>query len=246
VRGLLNFIAIHYLSTALTMSPRTKTNEDEPFLEYTDDASTGEPDRNPPYHHVKGRNSVFTNFLIIIVTSLFWIMVLLALSRPVKPLNSSSKAGDRHNITTNAKLLTCGNSTQEAKALGCKYDVLLNHWVAAPCLDEDWIAEYEDDGSWAAFADENMTQQIKTVEEMSEREFYYTSVRDHINHCGTMWKKQFWALYREQTALDSLIASPGHTDHCAHYLMDIAMRNETEPTKVEIGFAGCWIRQGNW
>lgn len=56
-----------------------------------------------------------------------------------------------HNVTSGAKLLSCGNSTVEALAAGCQYDTLLNAWVPARCLDREWIEEYQDDGSWAAF-----------------------------------------------------------------------------------------------
>lgn len=58
-----------------------------------------------------------------------------------------------HNVTSGAKLVGCGNSTAEALAGGCKYDTLLNAWVPGRCFDREWIEEYEDDGSWAAFAE---------------------------------------------------------------------------------------------
>lgn len=58
-----------------------------------------------------------------------------------------------HNVTSGARLVTCGNSTAEALAENCKYDTLLNAWVPARCLDREWIEEYQDDGSWAAFAE---------------------------------------------------------------------------------------------
>ena len=171
-------------------------------------------------------------------------MVLYVISSPSihywKPV---TKEGDSHNVTSNAKLLSCGKSTQEAKALGCKYDVLLNAWVPAPCMDEEFIQEYKDDGTWSSYADWNMTQKLTTVDEISERKFYYTSVKDHVNHCAVMWKKQFWALFEERPAFDTIIASPGHTDHCAQYLVDVMESDWNEPTKVEMGFAGCWIRQ---
>ena len=147
----------------------------------------------------------------------------------------------RHNVTTNAKLLTCGSSPAGARARGCKYDMFLNNWIPEQCYDEEWIVEYQDDGSWSAHADENLTQPL-TVEEMEDRDFYYTSLRDHINHCAKMWNKQFWALYTERAALDTIIVDPGHTEHCAQFLMDASEVNATQATKTYVGFAGCWIR----
>lgn len=54
--------------------------------------------------------------------------------------------------------------------------------------------------------------------------------------------------------MDSFIASPGHTDHCASYLADagVGMLNggdrmegedEVQSTLVDVGFAGCWVRE---
>ena len=231
-------------SAPSTMSSETKDIEHQPFLGYSDDPTINKPQPERQYRHVESRRtSLLSHSLVFVITSLLWVVVLFAISSPPTHWRSTSNVGDRHNITSNRRLLKCGNSTQEARALDCKYDILLNNWVPAPCLDQDFIDEYRDDDSWAAFADVNMTQQLKTIDEMSERAFYYTSVRDHINHCAVIWKKQFWALFEETPAFDTMVASPGHTDHCAQYLMDVTESSWTEPTKVEMGFAGCWIRE---
>lgn len=226
------------------MAPKSNEQEDQPFLSYSDDPTIEETKSNGQFYHTEGRrNRLLSHILVFVITSLLWILVLYAISHPSKHWNSASKMGGRHNVTSNAKLITCGNSTQEARALGCKYDILLNNWVPEPCVDQDFIDEYTDDGSWASFADEEMTQQITSIDELSEMDFYYTSVRDHVNHCAVMWKKQFAELFDERPAFDTVIASTGHTDHCASYLMGATGRNQTEPTKVFRGFAGCWIRQ---
>ncbi|UQC76901.1 uncharacterized protein CLUP02_02367 [Colletotrichum lupini] len=152
-----------------------------------------------------------------------------ALSQPSASYNS----GQRHNITTGRTRISCGNTTKEARAKGCKYDVLLNHWVPAQCFDKDSVDEYQEDASWGAFADKNMTQQL-TIDEMSERDFYWTSIRDHINHCAIMWRRQFYALYDERAAIDTI------------YLMDAVDSKWKEPTKTMRGFAGCWARVTAW
>jgi hypothetical protein len=233
------------------MPSKTKRTESQPFLEpYSDNPATNDPESDRKFRPIEGRkNRLLSHSLVFVVTSLLWMLVIFGMSEfPTWTWSnwrtSISEVDNRHNVTSNAKLVKCGSTTQEARALGCKYDILLNNWVPSACIDRDeFVEEYLDDGSWAAFADEKMTQKLTTVDEMSEREFYYTSVRDHINHCAVMWKKQFWALYEERQAFDTVIASPGHTDHCAQYLMDAGEGNWTVATRVERGFAGCWIRQ---
>ena len=109
-------------------------------------------------------------------------------------------------------------------------------------MDEEFVQEYQDDGSWAAYADENMTQRITSIDEMSELDHYWTSPRDHINHCAVMWKKQFYTLFEDRPVFDEVITDPYHTEHCAEYLMYVTEDDYKGPTRVEVGFAGCWIR----
>lgn len=152
-----------------------------------------------------------------------------------------------HNITSHARRVHCGGSTVEAKQRGCKYDILLNDWVPSECWDPSTIAEYQDDDSWRAYRDENLTDIVSTVDEMSEMEFYYTSTRDHINHCSMLWRKQFNSFYYENATFDTVIADPMHTEHCTQYLIDMGHRIKewaTEPVRTEPGWSGCWIRDG--
>lgn len=160
-----------------------------------------------------------------------------------------SSSTDRLNITSNATLLTCGSTVPQAKSNNCKYDILLNNWVPAPCYSQEFVDEYVDENNyseangWGGFADEAMTRRL-TLQQMSEGPFYWTSLRDHVTHCAVMWKKQFATMYEFEAkgVLDTVLASYGHTDHCAQYLMDSSWRNWTGPTKTEMGFAGCWVR----
>jgi hypothetical protein len=239
-------------------------NEDQPFLRYHDDPTAEEQksnhDRSRFQHYsIPHRTSLISHLIVFTTTSVLWIMIIpfivAAISpedslNPFSPSSTSSSTSNnsknislnRHNITTNASLVTCGNNLQSAKQSGCKYDVLLNSWVPAPCYDQEFIDEYKDDASWTGYADYNLTQPL-SVAEMSEREYYYTSPRDHINHCAIMWRKQFFSLFEERFAFDTMIASPHHTDHCSQYLMDVAEKHWVEPTKTVVVFAGCWIRE---
>ncbi|KAL0931566.1 uncharacterized protein CTRU02_214301 [Colletotrichum truncatum] len=228
------------------------TPEHQPFLKYSDDPAAEEA--SPPQQHVQRRTALVSHILVFVGTSVVWVLVMLfvvpsskiAIARYHAAQNGMSWherhniTGGRHNITTGRRLVSCGNSTTEARAQGCKYDILLNHWVPAPCFDKDSVDEYQEDNSWGAFADTKLTQKL-TIDEMSERDFYWTSTRDHINHCAIMWRRQYYALFDQRAAVDSIITSPGHTEHCSQYLMDVVDARWTDPTKTMRGFAGCWI-----
>lgn len=78
---------------------------------------------------------------------------------------------------------------------------------------------------------------------------YYTAVREHIFHCTLIWKKQFYTLFKQEDNLDSLIASPNHTDHCIYILNALIDPVTSEPTGIlgnytynGVIFGGCWIK----
>ncbi|KEF52130.1 uncharacterized protein A1O9_11756 [Exophiala aquamarina CBS 119918] len=219
--------------------------EQQPFLQYSDDSSSVDEHESGRHgRHVKTSWSIFlSHFLVFLLTSSLWVAISFAIAPASTNSTAVSTKDERHNVTSNAWALDCGDSVEEARELGCAYDVLLNHWVPAPCVDDEFVKEYQDDGSWAAYYDEGLTHQIMTIDEMSEQDIYYTSVRDHINHCAVVWKKQFYMLFEERQAFDSVIVMPYHTDHCAQYLTEVSDRDWNSSTRVEVGFAGCWIRE---
>ncbi|TLD32966.1 hypothetical protein PspLS_00023 [Pyricularia sp. CBS 133598] len=162
------------------------------------------------------------------------------------PLPGGSR-GAAHNITSAATLVKCGGSTEEAKANGCHYDILLNHWVPEQCRDQEWVDEYKEDETWTGFADEARTQKIQGIDAMSNRDHYFTSTRDHVNHCVQLWKKQFLMLYEERN-IDTISASWGHTEHCSQFLLDVTDKFQDfydEPILVQVGWAGCYVRDNH-
>lgn len=140
--------------------------------------------------------------------------------------------------------LSCGHSNEEAKAFGCEYDILTNHWLPHQCKDAKSISDYQADGSWMPFADLARTEQL-AVAELGDREFYYTSLRDHIVHCAMLWRRQYRAFSEGWKFVDSITADGNHTDHCSGFLMDMADLESfrAEPIVVSVGRSGCYVQE---
>ncbi|KAK1659128.1 hypothetical protein BDP55DRAFT_563677 [Colletotrichum godetiae] len=251
----------------------TKQEDHEPFLGFRDDPNKRISNEHEEMDNDSSRRRqqqalrtsrpgrLLRDVLVCLATSLLWVAAFYLLVP--KSLNrhtggnvtEGEGGGDRtptssdyiaafHNVTTNAEFISCGNSTVEAKKMNCKYDTLLNYWVPSQCYDREFETEYKDDDSWNAFADQNLTQPI-AAEAMGDQEVYYTSIRDHLNHCSMLWKKQFWTLFEERTVFDAIIVNSFHTEHCADFLKDIYGSNRTEATLVRVGFSGCWVRSNS-
>ncbi|EJT70292.1 hypothetical protein GGTG_12465 [Gaeumannomyces tritici R3-111a-1] len=160
--------------------------------------------------------------------------------------SSSPSSSPLHNATSGAAFVSCGASTAEAKASGCRYDMLLNHWVAPACTSREWEDEYADDGTWYGYRDEARAHRIEGgPAALGEMDHYYTSQRDHINHCVQMWRRQYVALF-EGRNIDEITASWGHTEHCSQFLLDVTDRFKEyyeEPILVEVGWTGCWVKE---
>lgn len=90
----------------------------------------------------------------------------------------------------------------------------------------------------------NLTQRL-LQDDMGERDHYYTSIRDHVNHCAWLWRKQFWTLFEDRKVFDGVIVNTYHTEHCAQFLSELMTMDRTEPTLVRVGYSGCWIKNDN-
>lgn len=204
------------------------------------------------------RSTIVSHLAVFIATTLVWGDVfLLSLhfapsSRIIYQYETSSSSSGHpqqspkpvhsHKALANEiDYLTCGTSVAEAKSRGCIYDTLDNAWIPGQCRDDFSIMEYELDGSWFPYADENRTQPLNK-DELGDRDFYYTSLWDHIVHCAALWRRQFRAWTEGWTYLDD---DPVHTIHCSKYLVDwtdkIQNDYRTTAIKVVVGHEGCHV-----
>lgn len=197
------------------------------------------------------KSSLFSHSAVFITTSIIWgcIILLIVHFHPhtFQQTTKTISSQPQHNkgfLATEIDYLTCGTSLQEAKDRGCVYDILDNHWIPGQCADEFSIKEYQMDGSWFPYADENRTMPL-TREELGDRKMYYTSKRDHIVHCAALWRRQFRALSEGWKYVDSVLTDPEHTMHCSKYLVDASDHGpdfRTVPIEVMVSHAGCHVR----
>ena len=128
---------------------------------------TTSPNEKPSYLTILERAypKVISYGTIFVLTSAFWMVVVFIFvpsptsisTSSYRPSASSGSGGgsgtqasgkaspySSYNITTGTTLLECGEkdgerSNEEARRMGCRYDVLLNAWVPGPCFDEECV-----------------------------------------------------------------------------------------------------------
>ncbi|KAK8096136.1 hypothetical protein PG999_014158 [Apiospora kogelbergensis] len=166
-------------------------------------------------------------------TSCVWAAALLLMARvpSLQPCNGDAalvahnsmslmpESGSPNFLSSVVETLSCGSSLEEAKALGCGYDILMNAWLSPPCLDAVSVADYQKDGSWVGYADTNRTIPIPLAE-LGDYVEYYTSQRDHVVHCLALWKRQFRALFEGWKYVDPGLTMEKHVGHCVKLLLE--------------------------
>ncbi|XWX02310.1 hypothetical protein V2A60_010347 [Cordyceps javanica] len=147
------------------------------------------------------------------------------------------------------KTLSCGNSTAEARALGCQFDSLSFLWVPAPCFDEEMNHAYQTKVNWHGYNDAEGREMLD-LEAMSERVMpfrYFTTAREHAVHCAYMWQRQHKGYLQGGLYLDDNSVSFHHTRHCSEILMQSADADPEEldlfTTVTMVGFSSCLVRK---
>ena len=135
----------------------------------------------------------------------------------------------------------CGNSTEEALALGCYFDLLSVSFVPWQCADRELEAEFLAEGPWQYWADRHQTQELSQEELWSRptmpNDSFHVTMRWHRMHCMYQWRKLHRAL-ESGRRMDTSYKSYGHTLHCQEVFMNPRPDNATGGT-VSIHFDSC-------
>jgi len=125
----------------------------------------------------------------------------------------------------------CGDSWQEAKALGCIYDKMASRWYAPECFDkvsfDDMMLEPGTNFTW--YSDKEHTIEVPfEIARSGEFELLYPLYNFHKIHCLYLWRKMHHALLNN-LPLDDDLMQEEHTVHCTKNLLTWA-----DPTVQEV------------
>ncbi|KAK1243191.1 hypothetical protein MKX07_003819 [Trichoderma sp. CBMAI-0711] len=138
--------------------------------------------------------------------------------------------------------LHCGNSSTEARAMGCVFDLLTNNWMPEYCADPITDAEYREWvldpsrqlGAWAFYHDEQGQKQVASEEVLSDLvgSHIYTTTENHLAHCAFLARR----MHRLVTGDIAAVAhnTLAHTLHCTRAILKAVESNEPS-LKAQIG-----------
>ncbi|TGO90503.1 hypothetical protein BPOR_0062g00230 [Botrytis porri] len=147
-----------------------------------------------------------------------------------------------------ARTFTCGNTTADAQQNNCIYDPLAVSWVPRQCLDSESLQEYYDHGPWDYFQNKNKSGKIDPLD--LGFEMYYTTIREHVEHCAIVWQRlhRFTTGSHTNSVMTSSLSESNleHTEHCSRMLIKwVDNFNATKLQELETrnnpGFQTCSI-----
>ncbi|POS69323.1 hypothetical protein DHEL01_v212283 [Diaporthe helianthi] len=131
---------------------------------------------------------------------------------------------------TNAEAIIespCGNSSSEAKARGCHFDVLSFCWVPEQCFDRELTEKFRNAGPWVFYTDMNKTASITEEEFGSDTQHVYLTNKLHKTHCAYNMLRFHKALAEGRMVHREDVLT--HTEHCSLVLTRI-----NEPEDIEV------------
>ena len=133
--------------------------------------------------------------------------------------------------------LNCGNSSAEAIAKGCTFNLMTFAWLPEACWEHEmtnkWLERTQGEFQW--YADPNGLDELpQEPHAIGLRDKVYASPNWHESHCAFSWRKFHKALVYGGL-IDGLISKWVHTMHCTRVLL----RNNTRLTHVDVEYGVC-------
>ena len=135
---------------------------------------------------------------------------------------------------------SCGNSTAEAQALGCSFDLLSAAWLPEECQDRDLTEEFRAQGPWQYFEDSDGQVELwegDLWKRSGSSETYWATRKWHTVHCSFEWRKMHRAIERGARMEDAL-RDYRHTIHCGKMFLKEGPWDELT-TEITVEFLGC-------
>ncbi|WQF86415.1 hypothetical protein CDEST_11429 [Colletotrichum destructivum] len=160
----------------------------------------------------------------------------------------------------------CGASQEEARSMGCVFDVYVNEWLPASCYDRA-VAEVSESNlsdlypaaagrsTFPLFWDQAMVKRA-TVEEVMLAAFeniengfqieFYTAWEFHRAHCLHLWRLTVSALQqldrgKRNVGVYYKSVSPEHAWHCNRFIVEGDTRDPDKITSIAPGVGKCVV-----
>ena len=141
--------------------------------------------------------------------------------------------------TTDAPMLTCGSTVEEARAHGCKLDPMVYSFTPAACFNESHSLSFFYSKDWPFWSDTNRTTPIpaEKILEATHAGFYSTW-EYHGAHCQYLLTRNLQVLPHGGPLNEYMLDEP-HNDHCFKEVRKPS--NLRKYVRVGLHFSDCYL-----
>lgn len=108
----------------------------------------------------------------------------------------------------------CGETADEARALGCSYDVMMQEWTPEACIDWPLAERFLSAGNWTWWADAGAEKVYNAYEvALGNHDVVYVDQSYHRHHCIFTWERLVRAMRTGRPLIEKLV-SYDHVMHC--------------------------------
>ena len=138
-----------------------------------------------------------------------------------------------------SEIMHCGSNFEEARELGCVYDVMMQLWMPAPCYDSVLSEKFLHKGNWTWWSDpENGVTMSDEQMKKGEHSVAFMLMDYHKMHCIFAMEKLVRALRNQWMIIPELVSY----DHILHCKMKTLARPDGDSVKgvrAPTGFTSC-------
>ncbi|KAF2451772.1 hypothetical protein P171DRAFT_426231 [Karstenula rhodostoma CBS 690.94] len=166
-------------------------------------------------------------------------------------LSSLAVGGLFATLSRTQTTFNCGTSIEEARALGCQFDVMSFTWSHPSCFDRPLMDDFLALKNWTWWLRNSTSPDSSgdtplSIEDITTGQYTELHVTwdYHLHHCTYMWRKMHRAILNNKP-LDGYIGNWAHTTHCESMLLDRSRAMDSRTTIIRRKFPDCPGRGGN-
>ncbi|KAK4631266.1 hypothetical protein CLAFUW4_03598 [Fulvia fulva] len=192
-------------------------------------------------HQRTSKFNLFWNTFLILAVAIITASIALMAARVINIIPGAS-VDPASGMNNYVHWQDCGNSSTEARAKNCKFDIMLTMWVPADCLDKDdtdLMEDYLEKHNFLnrMYWDDRLTHKATEKEiRKGDHDYMYIENEFHWTHCQYLWQRQMGSWIDRRPVIRGIWAKE-HTKHCGELMQNHSLAGDL--TTLAVGFEEC-------
>lgn len=196
------------------------------------------------------RTHMSSFFLVLLVTlistvcsAVFFFALNYSLLRHAPPQSQIAPVDLTAPFRPTPRLRHCGANAEEARSLGCKFQIWSYSWVPPECYDGELVQDWLDMRDWEYYDDRYGKGNVVnfTTEVLPGERLLYSTWGQHYWHCAFTWRKFLRAALGSGIGITDQDLDYHHANHCQDTIRNKPDYRPWDENDIEltVGFHSC-------